>query len=277
MHLASQDTTGCVNALSAVCSALATLAAAMFVPPMGPPPEPAPGTTRPPPHRVAIAVDAGAPPPAPSVTSVPRGGRPTYADRLRADLATATDPADRARLAGRILRARSIASRLLPIQTPLRSGFQERFDAVRTVWVRGVARQPYSGVRALLRDFCPDLLPESLLAVGFAGPLTEFVVTTPEAAAALTRAFGSSVLSSHQPELPLRSELRSDPQSVQAAQQAYVARMARAIRGTNNLLLATYLQRRVPALASAIGTAVGLRSRPSSVTPPSGPRATGEE
>jgi hypothetical protein len=221
----------------------------------------------------------------PSQTALP-AGKPSYADQLRASAAMEDNPTKRALLAKKALGHRPMPKRLLPAETPLTDTFQERVASARTVWVRGLNnRCSYSDMREIVHAFCPSLRPQGgqsdLLFIGYAGPLTEFVVSTPAAAEALTTAFTAafgarSVLPGHRPVLPLRADCRNDPNACQAASDAYVRRMARAIQGTNNLLVGTYLHRRVPSLASAVSVALGLRARGPSGTSSAGTRAAVE-
>jgi hypothetical protein len=248
-------------------------------------------SSSPPSFPPALVPSPVPPPPAQTPTLArPSGQTPTppprasYADHLRASLARETNPVAKANLARQALAHRPMPRRLIPAETPLTETFQERVAGVRTVWVRGLNnRCSYSAMREVVHAFCPSLRPKdgqyALLFIGYAGPLTEFVVSTPAAAETLSAAFVTefgprSVLTGHRPELPLRSDCHSDAIACTAASDAYIRRMTKAIQGTNNLLLATYLHRRVPSLASSVSAALGLRARGSSGTSSAGPRAT---
>jgi hypothetical protein len=197
--------------------------------------------------------------------------RPSYADRLRASVASATTPEEQARAAARCLTYRPMHERMVRHSTPLRSDFQARVDQVTSVFARGITRTSFTDLRRLLALICPTLRQETLLAISYAGPLTELVCSTSEVADTLSSALeaaGIRLARDHDPTVPLATALRDDPAARAAAQTAYITRMGREISRTPSLLVATYFQRRVPDLMAEVSAAVSPGGSRMATQPP---------
>ena len=177
---------------------------------------------------------------------------------------------ERTRLAAKALFHRPVEKRLIASHRPLQPhNLGGKVDRLRSVSVTGLTRTTYSSTRALIRAVAPQLQPGTLRAVSYAGPyVTELVVDSPEAEQVLRTALSAAVAhgarvlpAEFDHRLPL-SQSRTDPAVVQRTTNAYVGRMAREIRQSRDLSVATYVHRRYTDLMTAIDEKLGRRTAP---------------
>jgi hypothetical protein len=199
----------------------------------------------------------------------------TYAATLRSNLESA--PADkRARIAVSFLSARPpAATRLRHHSERLHPEFAAKVAEVSSIFVRFRNKSSYADMRRCLWALDPSLepspgCPSALLSVSYAGPITELVLATSSARQSLVAALqshGLEIVEGFDPTLPLSPAKWQDESARAVATQAYLQRMLRGINSTQNVLLATYLYRRVPGLTSALDKAL-FPVRPLLSTPP---------
>jgi hypothetical protein len=166
--------------------------------------------------------------------------------------------------------------RLIPLTRDPEGQLQQELASVQTVFVHGISPMSYKELRSYLCALDPTLTSKSIPCILYFGRVTCFLCHSSNSAAALRAAlsdFGGRIAPTYSPWLPSRRADHDNAAIVARCVTLFCKRIAYEIRTSPNLLVSTFLQRRLAPhlserISSLVHPAVGARPLAGTSHPP---------